>query len=167
MLKFLRVAILLWLCTANAAWATKPGETAPAFSAVSLRDGKAVQLSDFRGQVVYLDFWASWCGPCRESFPLMESLRNELHAQGFEVLAVNLDAQRADALKFLSHQAVSFPVVTVSGDKVPESYGVASMPAAYIIDRSGTVRAVHTSLHKEQVKEIRALIVGLLQEGTK
>lgn len=167
MLKLLRIVILLWLCAATGAWAARPGDTAPAFAAVSLRDGKTVRLDDFRGQVVYLDFWASWCGPCRESFPLMESLRNELHAQGFEVLAVNLDAQRADALKFLGHQDVHFPVVAVQGDTVPERYGIASMPTAYIIDRKGIVRAVHASLRKDQVKEVRASIVELLQEGAK
>ncbi|MGH8539893.1 MAG: TlpA family protein disulfide reductase [Stenotrophobium sp.] len=167
MLKPIGIAALLLFFATRSAYALDPGDIAPDFTADSLTDHAPMRFSDFHGKVIYLDFWTSWCAPCRESFPLMEKLSAELGAGGFQVLAVNLDAQPADALKFLRGQDVHFPVVDGVSESVPEQYGIKAMPAAYIIDRGGTVRAVRSDLRQSELKEVRALIVELLQEAKK
>ena len=87
------------------------GQQAPAIDLPLLPAGpENIQLADLRGKVVYVDFWASWCGPCRVSFPLLEKIRTELGPRGFEVLAVNVDEFEEDARKFLLELPVSYPV---------------------------------------------------------
>lgn len=130
----------------------------------ALSAGTPFGLDALKGKVVYLDFWASWCGPCRMSFPRLEQLRQELGPQGFEVLAVNVDEFEADALKFLSELPVTYPSLYDGGGTAPQQYGILGMPTAYLIDRQGQVRLIHQGFRKNDEIQLRTEIKELLGE---
>lgn len=140
------------------------GQAAPAVQLPQLSSAGEVSLESLRGKVVYLDFWASWCGPCRISFPQLEQLRNELGPDGFEVLAINVDEVEADAQRFLSEVPVSYLVVRDSEGITPGTYGILGMPTGYLIDRQGIVREIHQGFRKSDGAQLRAAIVELLGE---
>jgi thiol-disulfide isomerase/thioredoxin len=140
------------------------GQVAPALSLPQLSGAGEVSLESLRGKVVYLDFWASWCGPCRISFPQLEQLRNELGSKGFEVLAINVDEVESDAQAFLSEVSVSYLVVRDGEGITPGTYGILGMPTGYLIDRQGIVREIHQGFRKSDGAYLRAAIVELLGE---
>jgi len=156
----------LTLCALPAAAAVAVGDGAPAISLPLLSSGDAStgSLAALRGKVVYLDFWASWCGPCRVSFPQLEQLRQELGPSGFEVLAVNVDEVESDALRFLEEIPVSYPVVHDDSGATPAAYGILGMPTGYLIDRDGVVRLVHQGYRRSDGEALRASIIELLGE---
>jgi cytochrome c biogenesis protein CcmG/thiol:disulfide interchange protein DsbE len=100
-------------------------------------------LEEYRGRVVYLDFWASWCTPCQQSFPWMQSLKDTYQAAGLEVMAVNLDRRRADAERFLTTKRTDFDVRFDPQGLMAEAFKVKGMPTSVLIDRHGTVRFTH------------------------
>jgi thiol-disulfide isomerase/thioredoxin len=138
------------------------GQMAPAVTLPVLAGTGEVSLAALRGKVVYLDFWASWCGPCRVSFPQLDQLRQELGSDGFEVLAINLDDVESDALQFLAAVPVSYLVVRDAQGVTPQAYGILGMPTGYLIDREGVVRDVHQGYRKSDGAKLRAAIVELL-----
>ncbi|MGR9054226.1 MAG: TlpA family protein disulfide reductase, partial [Gammaproteobacteria bacterium] len=138
------------------------GDAAPTFTLPRLSDDSGVALAQFADKVVYLDFWASWCAPCRTSFPLLNRLYRKYNARGLEVVAVNLDEERGAAEKFLSDIPVSFNVLRDADGQWAETYAVASMPTSYIIDRQGVVRRVHNGFAKSDIEELENQIVSLL-----
>lgn len=141
------------------------GQPAPAVDLPRLpTDGTRISLASLRGKVVYLDFWASWCGPCRLSLPEMNTLRQELVAQGFEVLAVNVDEVEEDALLFLEEIPVSYPVIWDPTGNTSQIFGILGMPTAFLIDRSGMVREVHQGFRKGDTDKIRTQVLRLLKE---
>lgn len=145
------------------ALALQVGDTVPAFAQPGLGHGKMLNSEYFRGKVLYLDFWASWCGPCRVSLPAMDELYREFKAAGFEVVAVNVDKRAADASRFLKQHPVSYYVVTDDGS-LPRSFGVKGMPTAYLIDRKGRVRRVHEGFRPGDEQRLRKQIQQLLEE---
>lgn len=167
----MRVIIILLLTSLvsfSIAVAGEKNAAAPLFSLVS-SSGKSVALSDYRGKVVYLDFWASWCGPCKESLPWMNEVKREIKSDLFQIIAVNLDSERDSAERFLKEHDVG--ALTVAFDPsggTAESYKVAAMPSSYIIDTHGNIVASHRGFHEsskqEIVKEVKAL---LAEQGIK
>ena len=159
----LLLALALCLPLANAA-AVEAGQAAPEFTAKRLGAGKDIELSAYRGKVVYLDFWASWCPPCLLSLPALEELRGEFPATDFEILAVNLDRETPRALRFLAERAIGYPSATDPAGRIPELFELETMPTAYLIDRKGVVRYVHKGFRKNDIQglraEIRALVDG-------
>jgi len=157
---------LLAVVAVPAAAGVQVGQPAPGIALPMLSGGGPGELSleSLRGKVVYLDFWASWCGPCRVSFPQLEQLRQELGPRGFEVLAINVDEFERDALGFLEEIPVSYPVVRDGTGVTPAAYGILGMPTGYLIDRSGTVRLVHQGYRKSDGAALRASIIELLGE---
>lgn len=124
-----------------------------------------ISLSSLQGKVVYLDFWASWCPPCRVSFPIFEELRAELGEAGFEIYAISVDEDEQEALGFLeATSAVSFPLVRDATGSAPTAYGVPGMPTGYLIDRKGVVRIIHHGFKKSDGEKLRAAVVQLLGE---
>ena len=122
--------------------AVAPGESAPAFVLPGL-DGGAVSLESVRGHVVWLDFWASWCAPCRQSFPWMADLQRRHGARGLRVLAVNVDARSEDARRFVARDPPPFAIALDPSGDLARRYAIRAMPTAVLIDASGRVLAVH------------------------
>ena len=107
------------------------------------RAASTLDLGAYRGKVVYLDFWASWCGPCKQSFPWMKSLQHTYGRRGLVVVAVDLDRDRADAQRFLARFHPDFRVVYDPVGALAQKYAVAGMPTTLLIDRRGRVRDRH------------------------
>jgi len=128
------------------------------------REGKNVRLSDFRGQVVLLNFWASWCGPCRQEMPILDQLHKKYGKSGFSVLGVNLDAKSAKAIKYLKDTPVNFTVLYDPKGEVSEMYGVQAMPSTVIIDRDGNVRFLHKGFKDGYSEKYHKQIKALLRE---
>jgi peroxiredoxin len=124
------------------ALATAPGTPAPPFSLAS-RAGTPVSLAQYKGQVVMLNFWASWCGPCRQEMPLLESIYQKYNKLGFTMLGVNVEPDSNAANEWLKQTPVSFPILYDKESKVSKAYDVATMPSTVIIDRAGKVRVLH------------------------
>jgi cytochrome c biogenesis protein CcmG, thiol:disulfide interchange protein DsbE len=116
------------------------------------------------GHVVYLDFWASWCVPCRQSFPWMEILQDTYRAQGLEIIAVNLDRDRADANKFLRRFHPPFEVRFDPSGELAEFYKVQGMPSSVLIDRHGVTRFTHVGFRPIDAPRYEAQVRELLAE---
>jgi len=126
------------------AFATSSSGPAPAFK-LSGRGGKSIDLTQFKGQVVMINFWATWCGPCRQEMPLLEDIYKKYKPMGFTMLAVNVepDTKEADAWLAKLSKPVTFPVAYDVDSKVSKLYKVETMPSTVIVDRKGNVRALH------------------------
>lgn len=122
--------------------AMKDNQATPDFTLPGL-DGKKVSLKDFRGKIVFLNFWATWCLPCREEMPAMEKLYNEFRAKKFVVLAVNVKDRKQDAVNFAQELKLSYPIVFDPEGKVGLLYGAWGLPTTYLIgpDGEGLARA--------------------------
>ncbi len=153
-------ALLLGL-SQRVAHAVDRGQTAPE---IALKDlsGKAIKLSQLKGKVVLVDFWASWCGPCRESLPFLDKLSKSYREQGLVVLGVNIDNDAAAARKFLKDLPVSFAVVNDAEKQVAKAYAPPTMPSSYLIDRQGKVHVVHAGFRRSDAAKIEAEIKNLL-----
>jgi cytochrome c biogenesis protein CcmG, thiol:disulfide interchange protein DsbE len=156
-----RAAAAMVAAAALHAAAVAPGDPAPAF-ALSTATGETVALDKLKGRVVYVDFWASWCGPCRRSFPWMNELVQKYGPTGFTVVGVNVDKRRPDAEKFLQQTPATFTIVYDPVGKTPEAYGVKGMPSSYLVDAGGKVVAVESGFRDEQKAEFEARIKTLL-----
>ena len=139
------------------------GDVAPAF-ALPTAAGESVALDKLKGRVVYVDFWASWCGPCRRSFPWLNEMQQKYGARGFTVVGVNVDKRRPDAERFLQQTPATFTIVYDEAGKTPEAYTVRGMPSSYLIDAAGKVVAIESGFRDEQKavfeERIRALLPG-------
>lgn len=152
--------LCLTTLAAPAAWSLEPGAPAPELNLPGLKD--AVSLAQLKGKVVYVDFWASWCGPCKQSFPFMNELKAKYGAKGFEVLAINLDAKRGDADKFLAEVPAQFTVAfDTSGDSA-KRYQVKGMPSSYLIGRDGKIASTHKGFHEQDRAELESRITQIL-----
>ena len=138
---------------------------APDFS-LPLRGGATVGLADLRGQVVMINFWASWCGPCRQEFPVLDGMYRKYRPLGFTLLAVNVESERKDAERFLAGTPVSFPIAWDADNQVSSAYGVSAMPTTLIIDRKGQVRWLHRAYKPGDENEYLDQIRALLKEST-
>ena len=138
---------------------------APSLSMQALDDaGAAVTTSGLKGSVVYVDFWASWCVPCRLSMPALDELYKKNKSRGFAVVGVNKDATPADAKRFLARVPVSFALVSDAGDAAARGFDVKAMPSGYLIDRKGVVRVVHRGFTAETGAALEKEIDSLLKE---
>lgn len=159
--------MLATLATAQAdeLFAAAEAKAAPlADQALLTLDGQPVALNDLRGQVVLLDFWASWCGPCRESFPWMNGVQQRFGDQGLVIVGVNLDQDPAAARTFLQNVPADFTILLDTQAQWPEAYGLFGMPSSYLIDRQGRIRASHIGFHSNKVANYEASIAQLLAE---
>jgi peroxiredoxin len=118
------------------------GQAAPDF-ALKSSSGDNVRLSEYRGDVVMVNFWATWCGPCRQEMPLLDELYSRYERVGFSLLGVNIDDDSRKAMNMVSELGVSFPVLFDARKEVSKLYKVEAMPVTVLIDREGTVRYVH------------------------
>ena len=156
------IALLFAACIANSAAATEAGDAAPPF-ALPTAKGDTIALDKLKGKVVYVDFWASWCGPCRRSFPWMNDMQQKYGSKGFVVVGINVDKKRADADKFLAQNAASFTIAFDEAGTTPSAYAVKSMPSSYLIDARGNVTYVERGFqdeHKAALEQRIAALVG-------
>lgn len=149
-----RASALLALCLPLAVHAVEPKQPAPAFPAL---DGQ-------RGKVVLVDFWASWCGPCRVALPAYDKLRREYAAKGFEVIAVDVDQEARQGAAVLKQLKLSYPQVADPQGDIAQRYDPPGMPAAYLVDRRGTVRQVHLGYEPQDYEPLRQAVAQLVEE---
>ncbi len=154
--------LFIFLAYTFSVQAVEIGQPAPQFTLPILKNDSPISLKQFVGKIVYLDFWASWCAPCKTSFPLLNKLHAKFKTQGFDVIAVNLDENKDLAEKFLQEVPVDFTVLRDSNGEWADKYVVDSMPTSFIIDKNGVVQKIHHGFVAEDIKEIEAKINELL-----
>lgn len=124
-------------------------------------NGENVRLSEHRGEVVLINFWASWCGPCRQEMPELEALHQRYRDLGFTVFGINVEQDRSSAERILRDLGLSFPVLFDDENKVSELYDVDAMPVTVLVDRNGEVRFAHKGykpgyedMYEQQIREL-------------
>ncbi len=134
---------------------------APDFSLTS-RDGSVVQLSSLKGNVVLINFWATWCAPCRQEMPLLDAIYQKYNHVGFEMLGINVENDAKGAERYLTETPVTFPILFDPTGKVSKQYNVKAMPSTVLVDRQGNVRHVHfgykPGYENDYQDQIRALV---------
>jgi thiol-disulfide isomerase/thioredoxin len=144
-----------------ASGASGPAGPAPQFTLDS-RAGSKISLAQYKGQVVMLNFWASWCGPCRQEMPLLENIYKKYNKMGFTLIGVNVEPDSKAAEGFLKQTPVSFPVIYDKDSTVSKAYDVSGMPSTVIIDRKGNIRVLHRGYkpgdENEYLDSIRTLV---------
>ncbi len=138
------------------------GDSVPSFKARTIDGNKNVALEDYRGKVVLVDFWASWCPPCLKSLPKYNDLRREIGTADFEIVAINVDENTDDAKKFLQKHPVSYPVAKDPKGVLPGVFGVKAMPTSYLIDQNGVVKYVHAAFKDGDMEKIKHEIEKLI-----
>lgn len=159
----LSIALIAFCCIASQGLALGPdwvGRSAPEFTLKTLDGRSTLSLSDFRGQVVVIDFWASWCAPCKRSLPKLDALAAAL--KGVAVLAVNIDDERRNGLEFLRQRGIRLTALHDAAKEVVAGYDVPAMPSALVVDRKGIVRFVHAGYTDGDIEQIRKQIQELL-----
>ena len=133
---------------------------APDFTLKSL-GGENLKLSEFRGDVILINFWASWCGPCRQEMPLLDALYQRYNPIGFTILGINVENDSEQAMKLLKEMPVSFPILFDTQNTVSKLYNLVGMPSTMIVDRDGNIRYQHFAYlpgyekkYEEQIKEL-------------
>ena len=159
-----KLIILTAILLCAPAYPTERGDVAPSFESPELFDNGTVALADYAGKVVLIDFWASWCAPCRDSLPLLSRLHAALVDRGFEVLAINIDEDLDDGRRFLTTYPVGYTVLSDQAGGVAKSYGLTTMPTSFLVDRRGIVRYVHKGFDAGDIEKIRAQTLRILDE---
>ena len=136
---------------------------APDFT-LKTQDGKSISLSELRGQVVMINFWATWCGPCRKEMPLLEALYKRYNRLGFTLLGVNVEEDPSGADEYLAETPVSFPILYDRANNVSKLYDVNAMPSTVIVDRQGNVRFLHKGYQPGYENEYQDQIRTLIRE---
>lgn len=137
---------------------------APDFSLPSLAGDETITLSDYRGDVVYISFWASWCEPCREEMPLLSAQWQDYRDQGFQVIAINVDEDPEAARQFAQELNLAFPLARDADRSVSKLYRVAGYPSHYLLDRRGKVRFSALGFNKADAVAVTREIATLLAE---
>ena len=162
-MRALSLILPLYLLLGGAAGAVSQGDMAPEFSLPILEGEGARALSESHGKVRYLDFWASWCPPCRISLPEIVALQEELGGERFEVVAVNVDERQDDALRFLRRYPVNYENLSDPRGEVARAYALPGMPTSFVLDPEGRVTLKHVGFRRGDMAKIRAHILELLR----
>ena len=154
---------LVFSITTSHAASEKLSGKAPNFTLKS-RSGKNIKLSELRGQVVMLNFWASWCGPCRKEMPLLEKIHKKYKRLGFTLLGINVEENSTAAKNYLKDVKVTFPILFDTTNKTSKLYDVSAMPTTILIDRNGNKRFIHKGYKAGYENDYRKQIKKLLRE---
>jgi peroxiredoxin len=164
MLRAFSVFVMTTL-VASLAWAAQTlSGPAPGFTLTS-RDGAQVSLASLKGNVVMVNFWATWCVPCRQEMPHLQALYERYHDLGFELLAVNVEKDKAaEVSKWLDETPVTFPVLFDPNNQVTKLYKVQTMPSTVLVARDGTMRFIHHGYKPGYEDEYQTQVRALLRE---
>ena len=162
-LKLTKFKILLALAVVTSPVLAGTGLPAPDFSLPD-SNGTTVSLKDFDGQVVLINFWASWCGPCREEMPLLEALHERYAPLGFTMLGVNVEEDSSAADQFLRGVSVSFPILYDRENNVSKLYDVIAMPSSVLVGRDGRIHFIHHGYEPGKENEYQDQIRALVRE---
>jgi thiol-disulfide isomerase/thioredoxin len=135
--------------------------------AAAATEKATLDLSRYKGQTVYVDFWASWCIPCKKSFPWMEALHQKYHDKGLQIIAVNLDENASDADQFLQKFPVSFTIIRDPEGRLAQRFDIQGMPTALLFDASGTLISRHIGFRSDEKADYEAAIVDALPQQEK
>jgi peroxiredoxin len=164
--KFARNYLLLLTCLvawSGIAESASISGPAPNFTLKSL-SGKNIKLSELTGNVVLVNFWASWCAPCRQEMPLLNAIHNKYEPLGFTVLGVNVEEKVANARSFIDERPVDFPILLDSTNKVSKLFNVIAMPTTVVIDRDGNMRFLHQGYQSGDEAEYHKMVKKLVRE---
>jgi peroxiredoxin len=159
----LALLTILLCAVAPADAAVNPGAPAPAFT-LAARDGGKLSLADLKGQVVMINFWATWCGPCRQEMPLLAQLHDKYEPLGFTMLGVNVEPDSAAAVAWLKNVPVNFPILFDTDSAVAGRFGVEGMPSSVLVDRNGQVRYIHRGYKPGDEAKYADMIRSLVKE---
>lgn len=161
-----RIIILLCLALASiqALSAAEQGDAMPDCSLAAGGGDARYNLKSLQGKVLYVDFWASWCGPCAKSFPFLNHLNHQFKDSGLQVIGINLDEKPADAQDFLAQYPADFMVASGNNQQCAMDFGVKAMPSSYLVDRKGHIRHIHLGFKAGEAEQLTALIEQLLAE---
>ena len=140
------------------------GELAPHCALTSINNTPA-HFHEYTGKVLYVDFWASWCSSCLQSFPFLNQLTHEFGDHGLHIVGVNLDEQIDDAQAFLAHHPSKFTITTHGGEQCAKGFDVQAMPTSYLIDKHGVIRYIHQGFREGEMEELKVQITKLLAEN--
>ncbi len=158
-----RGAVAALLASAAAFATGDAAGPAPPFTLATL-DGRQEALSEFKGQVVMVNFWATWCGPCQQEMPLLDQMYKKYKPAGFTLIGVNIDKDAPPVKALLERKPVSFPVLLDPANQVSKAYHVDEMPSSVIIDRKGNIRYVHRGYRPGDENEYQDRIRQLIRE---
>ncbi|MFT7685381.1 MAG: peroxiredoxin [Candidatus Azotimanducaceae bacterium] len=158
-----KIVLLLSLCYANLVFSLEVGDLAPDFELKNIDQDQTINLASFRGKVVFLDFWASWCPPCLVSIPQYAAWAKEVDTENLTILTINLDKNTKKALHFLKKYSVPYSVLSDAEGNVAQKYKIPSMPTSYIIDREGQISYIHKGYKEGDLDIIKEEVKNALQ----
>lgn len=159
-----RILTVLLVFLSQNLFAVDVGNNMPACALSSMAENQNSDLSQYKGKVIYVDFWASWCGPCAKSFPFLNEMHEQLKDQGLQIVGINLDENVDDAKAFLAKYPASFTIVADKSKQCAKDFAVKAMPSSYIIDRKGVVHHIHLGFRPGEANDIRVIVEKLLSE---
>jgi thiol-disulfide isomerase/thioredoxin len=155
---------LLLLTTSQLVSAAEVGQIPPSCNAVEQTSSQKIDINAYQGKVLLIDFWATWCPPCKNSMPFLNKLRNLQQKNGFEILAINVDENIEEAKSFLTQNPVDYKMAFDPEGDCPQKFAVKAMPSSYLIDKTGKIRLVHLGFRDEDQKLIEEQVSSLLGE---
>jgi peroxiredoxin len=161
--RFLKQAAMALVLMAGTAYAADAGGPAPSFTLAAL-SGQQAALSQYKGQVVMVNFWATWCGPCQQEMPLLDQMYKKYKPAGFTLIGVNVDKEAPAVKELMARKPVSFPVLLDPANQVSKAYHVDEMPSSVLIDRKGEIRYIHRGYRPGDENEYQDRIRQLIRE---
>ncbi len=161
--KLLTRCAMMAIVAASASFAGDAGGPAPGFTLSEL-DGSQGALAQYKGQVVMVNFWATWCGPCQQEMPLLDQMYKKYKPAGFTLIGVNVDKAQPPVKELLARKPVSFPVMLDPANQVSKAYHVDEMPSSVIIDRKGEIRYIHRGYKPGDENDYQDRIRQLIRE---
>jgi peroxiredoxin len=161
--RFLKQTAMALVLLAGTAFAADAGGPAPSFTLAAL-SGQQAALSQYKGQVVMVNFWATWCGPCQQEMPLLDQMYKKYKPAGFTLIGVNVDKEAPAVRELMARKPVSFPVLLDPANQVSKAYHVDEMPSSVLIDRKGEIRYIHRGYRPGDENEYQDRIRQLIRE---